>query len=220
MEPPLYLTFPSLAALPEFAHAFTLRHPGIEVAVDREEALRRLTAWHHEVVAELGFSPSLLATVKQVHGNQVRCVAATESGELGEADGLVCNLPGIMLGIYVADCGAVHLVDPVQRAFGLLHSGRKGTEQNITGAAIRLMQERFGTRPEDLIVQLAPCIRPPAYEVDFAATIRHQAREAGVKSDHIHDDLTCTSSDSARFYSYRMEKGKTGRMLALLGRRQ
>jgi polyphenol oxidase len=219
MESPLYLTFPSLSALPDFAHAFTLRHPEIDVAVDREEALRRLTAWHREVVTALGFSPALLATVKQVHGNHVRCVDVADGGELGEADGLVSNLPGVMLGIYVADCGAVHLVDPVQCACGLLHSGRKGTEQNITSAAIRLMQERFGTRPDDLIVQLGPCIRPPAYDVDFAATIRNQVREAGVKPEHIHDDLTCTSSDPARFYSYRMEKGKTGRMLALLGRR-
>jgi copper oxidase (laccase) domain-containing protein len=220
MEFPLYLTFPSLSALPEFAHAFTLRHPEIEVAVDREEARRRLTAWHHEVVAKLGFSPEMLATAKQVHGHEVRCVQPGEHGELGEADGLVSDVPGIMLGIYVADCGAVHLVDPVTGAFGLLHSGRKGTEQNITGAAIRLMEKRFGTRPENLIVQLAPCIRPPAYEVDFAAAIRNQARDAGVKEERIHDDLTCTSSDPARFYSYRMEKGKTGRMLALLGRRK
>jgi copper oxidase (laccase) domain-containing protein len=220
MESPLYLTFPSLSALPEFAHAFTLRHPEIEVAVDREEARRRLTAWHHEVVAELGFSPEMLATVKQVHGHEVRCVQAGEHGELGEADGLVCDVPGMMLGIYVADCAAVHLVDPVTGAFGLLHSGRKGTEQNITGAAIRLMQGRYGTRPEDIIVQLAPCIRPPAYEVDFAAAIRQQARDAGVKEEHLHDDLTCTSSDLTKFYSYRMEKGKTGRMLALLGRRR
>lgn len=219
MSPPLCLTFPSLAALPAFAHAFTLRHPAIEVDVDREKALRRLTSWHHEVSASLGFPSDRLATVRQVHGSAVHCVTPGQSGELGEADGLICNLPGIMLGIYVADCGAVFLVDPVRQACGLLHSGRKGTEQNITGTAIRHMQEHFGTRPEDLIVQLGPCIRPPAYEVDFAAAIRRQAREAGVGPEHIHDDLTCTSSDPGRFYSYRMEKGKTGRMLALLGRR-
>lgn len=220
MSLPEYLTFPRLAILPDFAHAFTLRHPEIEVAVDREEALRRLTSWHHEISRSLGFPPENLATVKQVHGNHVRVVGPGETGELGEADGLVCNLPGVMLGIYVADCGAVFLVDPVKGAFGLLHSGRKGTEQNITGTAIQLMQERFGTDPKDLIVELAPCIRPPVYEVDFAAGILDQARAAGVQPEKIHDDLTCTSSDPARFYSYRLEKGKTGRMLALLGRRK
>jgi polyphenol oxidase len=218
MSSPLYMTFPSLSALPGFVHAFTLRHPTIEVSVDREEARRRLTSWHHEVVQALGFDSEKLVTVKQVHGNTVLSVAPGDEGEIGEADGLVCNLAGVMLGIYVADCGALHLVDPVQGAFGLLHSGKRGTEQNITGVAIRLMEERFGSKPEDIVVQLAPCIRPPAYEVDFAAAIREQARRAGVKGENIHDDLTCTSSDPKRFYSYRMEKGKTGRMLALLGK--
>jgi copper oxidase (laccase) domain-containing protein len=219
MSPPLYMTFPSLTALPGFVHAFTLRHPDIDVTVDRDEARRRLAGWHHEVVQDLGFPSENLVTVKQVHGNAVRSVAPGDHGEIGQADGLVCNLAGVMLGIYVADCGAVHLVDPVRGAFGLLHSGKKGTEQNITGVAIGLMQDRFDSRPEDIVVQLAPCIRPPAYEVDFAAKIREQARDAGVREENLHDDLTCTSSDPKKFYSYRMEKGKTGRMLALLGRR-
>ncbi len=211
--------FPSLTALDCFAHAFTLRHPSIKVSVDREEALGRLTAWHHEVVRELGFSPTRLATAQQVHGTHVAIVDEPNDTPFTNTDGLVCNLAGVMLGIYVADCCAVYLVDPVTGAFGVLHSGKKGTEQNITATAIGVMRERFGALPENLIVQLSPCIRPPAYEVDFAAAIREQARAAGVKSDNVHDEGTCTSSDPAKFYSYRMEKGKTGRMLALLGRK-
>lgn len=219
MTPPLTATFPSLDRLSPFAHAFTLRHPEIDVKVDREEALRRLTAWHHEVVTDLGFTAASLATACQVHGKGIAVVQEAGSEPAAQMDGLVSNKPGLMIGIYVADCCAVYLADPVTGAFGVLHSGKKGTEQNITGTGIALMQETFGTRPEDLIVQLSPCIRPPAYEVDFAADIRAQARAAGVPSDQIHDDGTCTSSDLTRFYSYRVEKGKTGRMLALLGRR-
>jgi len=64
-------------------------------------------------------------------------------------------------------------------------------------------------------VQLSPCIRPPHYEVDFAAEIVRQCRASGVKT--IHDSGVCTACDLKRYYSYRAEKGKTGRMLALLG---
>ncbi|HSI64401.1 MAG TPA: polyphenol oxidase family protein [Candidatus Saccharimonadia bacterium] len=216
---PLTATFPSLEALPPFAHAFTLRHPEIDVQVDRDEALRRLTTWHHKVVADLGFSSSALATACQVHGNGIAVVQEAGSEPAAQMDGLISDKAGLMIGIYVADCCAVYLADPVSGAFGVLHSGKKGTEQNITGTGIALMKEKFGTRPEDLVVQLSPCIRPPAYEIDFAATIRDQAREAGVPSGQIHDEGTCTSSDLTRYYSYRMEKGKTGRMLALLGRK-
>ncbi len=216
----LVTRFDSLDALPGFAHGFTLRHPAIEVAVDREEALRRLTAWHHEVAQEMGFPSSTLATACQIHGRGVTVVEEAARGPVADMDGLVSSTPGVMIGIYVADCCAVYLADAVSGAFGVLHSGKKGTEQNITGAGIALLQERFGTRPENLVVQLSPCIRPPAYEVDFAAAIRAQAREAGVPAAQIHDEGICTSSDPARYYSYRMEKGRTGRMLALLGRRK
>jgi copper oxidase (laccase) domain-containing protein len=77
------------------------------------------------------------------------------------------------------------------------------------------MREKFSTKPEDLIVQLSPCIRPPHYEIDFAATIIEQCRAQGVKK--IYDSGICTACDIVRYYSYRAEKGRTGRMLALLG---
>jgi copper oxidase (laccase) domain-containing protein len=77
------------------------------------------------------------------------------------------------------------------------------------------MTERFGSHPANMIVQLSPCIRPPHYQVDFAAEIRQQCRALGVQ--HIHDSGTCTACDLGRYYSYRAEKGKTGRMLAVIG---
>ena len=214
------MTFPALNALGGFSNAFTLRHPEIDVRADRDEAILRLTGWHTEVLCnELGFAPGSLATAEQVHGNRVAVVSSPTPRLAPGADGLISATPGIVLGIHVADCCAVYLVDPASGAFGVVHSGRMGTEQGITGVAVRALAENFGTRPENLVVQLSPCIRPPAYEVDFAATIREQARQAGVLEGNIYDEGICTSSDPARFYSYRTEKGRTGRMLALLGRR-
>jgi copper oxidase (laccase) domain-containing protein len=77
------------------------------------------------------------------------------------------------------------------------------------------MRRHFGSNPRDLVVQLSPCIRPPHYEIDFAAEIVSQCRAAGVME--IHDSGVCTACDLHRYYSYRAEKGKTGRMLALIG---
>ena len=77
------------------------------------------------------------------------------------------------------------------------------------------MIERFGSNTAELIVQLSPCIHPPHYEVDFAAEILRQCRSLGVQQ--IHDSGTCTACDLQRYYSYRAEKGITGRMLAVIG---
>lgn len=212
------MTFPAFEALPGFAHRFTLRHPDIDVADERSVVVARLWDWHRSQAEEIGFSGSSLCIAEQVHGREVVVLTAPTSEILPGTDGIVSNVPGLVIGIYVADCCAVYLADPHTGAFGIVHSGKKGSEMGITTQAIEKMQQHFGTRPENLIVQLSPCIRPPAYEIDFAALIRQQALDAGVPAAQIHDTGLCTSLDLHRFYSYRMEKGRTGRMLALLGR--
>lgn len=213
------MTFPALAAL-DLAHALTLRHPSIDVNADRAEALQRLGVWHGSVVGELGFSSEALRTAEQVHGCEVAVVESASPVVTPATDGLVTADPAVLLGIYVADCGVVFLADQRTGALGLVHSGKKGTELGIVAHAIQLMGEALGSRAEDIVVQLGPCIRPPVYEVDFASGIRHQCLEAGILPENLHDCGVCTSSDTERYYSYRLEKGRTGRMLGLLGKRK
>ena len=101
-----------------------------------------------------------------------------------------------------------------RRAIGLLHSGSKGTRLEIARVGVEKMRDAFGSEPGDLVAQLSPCIRPPYYEVNFAAEIVRQLREAGVGK--VSDSGANTGADLQRYYSYRMEKGRTGRLLALL----
>ena len=203
----------------DLAHGFTLRHPTIDVAADRTEALARLASWHASVIETLGFPPQALRNASQVHGREVAVVNGSSPITTQGVDGLITNEPGILLGIYVADCCAVFLADRRTDAIGLVHAGKKGTELGIVPHAIHLMGETFGSRAQDITVQLSPCIRPPAYEVDFAAHLRAQCLESGILPNHLHDCGICTSSNPASYYSYRLEKGRTGRMLALLGKR-
>lgn len=220
MVPVPFETFP-LLQLPGVAHAFVQRVPGVDVQVDREEALKRLEGFQASVREQIGFERCAFG--EQVHGNAIAVLAEGEElagnnaiiGPILGVDGLVTNQTGLCLGIQVADCCAVYLVDPVRRCVGLVHSGRKGTELGIAPAAIARMREAFGSDPADIRVQLSPCIRPPHYEVDFATEIVRQCREAGVVQ--LNDCGANTGADLQRYYSYRMEKGKTGRMLALLG---
>jgi purine-nucleoside/S-methyl-5'-thioadenosine phosphorylase / adenosine deaminase len=208
--------FPALRGLGLVRHGFVRRIPGVDAATDRDEALRRLDAIHRQLRAELGLGGRHFATAEQVHGNGVAILDQPLAGDFcaGGADGLVTDQAEISLGIYVADCCAVYLVDPVRRCLGLVHSGKKGTELAIVRRAIETMRDRFGSAPGDLVLQLSPCIRPPHYEIDFPAEIIQQARAAGVTE--VHDCGRDTGADLARYYSYRAEKGRTGRMLALL----
>ena len=213
-------TFPALTGVPALVHGFILKNPDIDVVADRDTAVDRLKNHYHRCVESIGIPRSQLATGKQVHGNDIAiCDGDGFPGnpDFPDTDGLITATAGQFLGVYVADCGAVFIVDPVNRACGLVHSGRKGTELQIAPRAIMMMQENYGSEPADLIVQVAPCIRPPAYEVDFAAAIVQDCIAAGVPADRVHDCDTCTTSDPDRYYSYRLEKGKTGRLFATVG---
>ena len=223
--------FPALNTIGICRHVFTQRIPGVNVSRDKAEVLDRLDAAHREIRNTIRIADWPLFTAEQVHGDKiavidevgsVRCAdrgrhraASLPGREFPGCDGIITNQRGVALGIYVADCCAVYIVDSKTPAIGLVHSGRKGTELGVVTNAIREMMDRFGSEPANMLVQLSPCIRPPHYEIDFAAEIIHQCRALGVQN--IHDCGICTALYLGRYYSYRAEKGKTGRMLALLG---
>lgn len=210
--------FPALNAIGICRHVFTQRIPGIDVAHDKAEVLERLDVAHGEIRNAIGIADWPLFTAEQVHGNKIamvdRCSRGPAGREFPGCDGIITNQRGVALGIYVADCCAVYIVDLKTPAIGLVHSGRKGTELGVVTNAIRQMIERFGSDPANITVQLSPCIRPPHYEVDFAAEISAQCRDFGIQQTH--DSGICTACDLQSYYSYRAERGKTGRMLAVL----
>jgi len=223
--------FPALSAIGICRHVFTQRIPGIDLSHDKAEVLKRLDFAHREIRNAIGVGDWPLFTAQQIHGNKIAVVdevgsalradrgrrgaASLPNREFPGCDGIITNQRGVALGIYVADCCAVYIVDPKTPAIGLVHSGRKGTELGVVPNAITQMIDRFGSNPANMIAQLSPCVRPPHYEVDFATEIVRQCRALGVKE--IYDSGVCTACDIDRYYSYRAEKGKTGRMLALIG---
>ncbi len=206
--------YPALAAGGSCLNAFIGRIAGLDVDADRETALERLAGYHEQARYDLGFEGMAFVTAQQVHGNGVAIVGETTQSPVEGVDALVTNRPNVCLGIYVADCCAVYAVDAINGCIGLAHSGKKGTELGIVPAMLRKMECAYGTEPANTVIQLSPCIRPPHYEIDFAAEIVEQCREMGV--GEVIDPGACTGSDLERYYSYRMEKGRTGRMLALL----
>jgi len=218
--------FPFLTALnqiPGVRAGWVERVPGMKITGDREEAMDQLRPIHEAEVSRFSQGAVEWWRAEQVHGSGVAVVpgagvvvAADGLPVVPGMDGLLTSRCGVVLAIYVADCGAIWLADRKTGAIGLLHSGKKGTEGNILGKALETMAAEFGTDPEDVVAVLSPCIRPPDYEVDIPARIAEQASSMGV-GNFIDCGLN-TASDLERFYSYRKELGKTGRMMALIVR--
>ncbi len=209
--------FPELGAIRICRHVFTQRIPGVDVSGEKAEVLRRLDSAHREIRSAIGVGDWPLVTAEQIHASEIAVVdrPVADDKEFPGCDGIIANQSGVALGIHVADCCAVYIVDRKTPATGLVHSGRKGTKLGVVPNAIGKMIDHFGSNPANMMAQLSPSIRPPHYEIDFAAEIVRQCRARGVKE--IYDSGICTACDLDRYYSYRAEKGRTGRMLALLG---
>jgi len=105
-----------------------------------------------------------LAALRQIHSDIIHC--ATEvPGEPLAGDGLITNVPGILLAVLTADCLPVILVDPKHRAVGVFHAGWRGTVKRIVEKGVGEMRRWFGAEPGGLRAALGPEIRGCCYEV-------------------------------------------------------
>jgi YfiH family protein len=196
-------TFAPLRQIPFITHAFTLRTTDDTRADDFE--VRALTA--------LGFS-NRYVSAEQTHGNGVAAVFETTNERVPMVDALVTATKNLPLVIRCADCAAVFVVDQRTPAIALVHSGKKGTLANIVENTLIVMTQRFGSDPGDCRAFISPSIGPCHYEMDIWSGIEGQLRQAGVRD--VHNPRVCTACHLDRYFSYRAEKGNTGRMLAIL----
>jgi copper oxidase (laccase) domain-containing protein len=185
-------TFALLSALPGIRHAFSLRTAANTKSDD----------FQPQFVHALGYTD--YACAEQPHGNNV--AIANHPGIHPGVDALITGKRNLPLIIRCADCAPVFLVDRRTPAIALIHSGKKGTLTNVVGETLKHIAADFA--------YIGPCIGPCHYEMDIRSEIENQLRAAGVKE--IHSPPVCTACHLDRYYSYRAEKGQTGRMFALL----
>ena len=131
----------------------------------------------------MGHPASKLVTLRQIHSGLIRVVerdAGALEGRLETADGravlrgdgMMTNVPGVMLGVQVADCVPVLVADVRRKAVAAFHAGWRGTLKRIVERGIGTMQLRYGSRPEDLIAVVGPSIGACCYSV--GEEVRHE----------------------------------------------
>jgi copper oxidase (laccase) domain-containing protein len=197
-------TFAPLCQFPFITHAFTLRTTEDTKADDFEG----------RALAELGFSSIHFASAEQTHGNGVAVIRETTGEPVPLVDALVTSTKNLPLVIRCADCAAVFLVDRRTPAVALIHSGKKGTLADIVGSTVATMRQKFGTNPADCTSFISPSIGPCHYEMDIWSDLERQLGRAGVRD--IYNPRVCTACHLDRYFSYRAERGQTGRMFAVL----
>ncbi len=152
-------------------------------------------------------------------------------------DALVTNIRKKILVIQVADCQSVIMYDPVHKVVANVHSGWRGSINDIIGLTIKIMKKSFGCFARDIVAgigaSLGPCCAefvnyekeiPKKYwkykddndHFDFWSLSRDQLCRAGVLMDNVNLSRLCTKCDPDRFFSFRGE-GATGRFASIIG---
>jgi len=181
----VYLTFPSLEKMAGVKHGFSTRIGGVSQGVyasmnlsftrgDSEVAVRENFS---RISDAMGFPIESIVCSDQTHTNNVLKVGKEDCGNgvfrrkpYADVDGMITNEPGVTLATFYADCVPLYVVDPVQQAIGLSHSGWKGTALKIGKATIEAMTLEYGTKAQDVIVAIGPSICQDCYEVSGDVT--------------------------------------------------
>ena len=127
-----------------------------------------------KLAESLGFSLEDWTCGEQTHGKHIAVVTAEDRGRgsldrasaFQSTDGLLTNVPGVLLTSFYADCVPLYFYDPVQRVAGLAHAGWKGTVAEIAGAMVSKMTEVYGSDPRHILAAIGPSIGECCYEVD------------------------------------------------------
>lgn len=190
--------------------------------------------WRQFRAAEPGFTGVVLGS--QVHG-----AAVTWQGQVSGwlqvegVDGHGTAAAGVLLTVTVADCIPIYLVAPRRRAAALLHAGWRGTAGRILAAGVRLLGERSGASPDEIVMHCGIGICGDCYEVgpevlegvglrgdgrgpwmvDLRERLVDQAIGLGVAD--VSSSPWCSAHHRPLFYSHRASGGADGRMVAYLG---
>ncbi|MDA1180770.1 MAG: peptidoglycan editing factor PgeF, partial [Proteobacteria bacterium] len=197
-------------------------------------------------IKNLNLNKKKLILIKQTHSSKVIRINEANLDKKIEADGIITSLNNVVLGILTADCAPIIIYDDKNKFVCNLHSGWKGSLNNISKNAIKLFDE-YNIKRKNLIAIVGPCLGAKNYEVDknfqqkfikknlkyakffrnknaiksyfnLRALINYQLSELGLKK--IHNINRDTYSNDNLFFSHRRatHKGQktTGRLINLI----
>ncbi len=250
----LWLSFPKLDEESFAMNGFSTRFGGVSTGYYASmnlghsvpDSFSNIKENYRRMGEALGFTPEKLVCSAQTHTANVRLVTEEDMGRgytrdrgWTDVDGLVTNVPGIVLSTVYADCVPIYFIDYLHRAIGLAHSGWRGTEAKISMNVLKMMKEEFDTAPIDVTCAIGPCICQECYEVsdevalkfpkqysyqkengkyqlDLAEVNKGILMEAGVPAHHIAMSNLCTCCNQDLFHSHRATNGKRGLNAAFL----
>ncbi|HZF70525.1 peptidoglycan editing factor PgeF [Sulfuricurvum sp.] len=197
---------------------------------------------NHDLLAHrLGYDRQSLIHMRQIHSDRITIIDETYTFDTPpECDALITDRPNIPLMVMSADCTPILLYDPVHQAIGAVHAGRAGALNEIVPKTIESMRDTFGSMPDEIYTVLGPSISGCCYEINSAIAeettskgypeaLRYenekifldvntilltQLNRLGMKNVEVIEE--CTSCLNDRYFSYRADQQRTGRIAGVI----
>ena len=126
-----WLSYQAFEQFPDIVHAFSTRLGGVSQGIyssmnlsftrgDEDAAVHEN---YRRLAKAVGFSAEDIVTSDQTHTANVRVITEEDRGNgitkprpYTDVDGMITNVPGLVLATFYADCVPLYFVDPVHRA--------------------------------------------------------------------------------------------------------
>lgn len=191
-----YLTFPLIEETGLVRHLFSTRLGGVSSGIfssmnlsyTRGDEKAAVDENYRRIAEMLGCEPEDIVCSDQTHTTNIRVVEEKDRGkgiihprDYTDIDGLITNIPGIVLATFYADCVPLFFIDTEKKAVGLSHSGWRGTVGRMGQRTMEAMEKAYGTKPEDVVAAIGPSICQDCYEVgeDVAEAFYQEFRRPG-----------------------------------------
>jgi hypothetical protein len=242
--------------IPFLRHGFSTRHGGTSPLPARAlnlshvswDDVTRVEENRRRFLIALGFPQESLVTLSQIHSDRVHIIEENleQWNRRTQGDALITQRAGVTLGIQVADCLPILIVDPQTRTIGGVHAGWRGTLARVFAGTVAKMRESSGCDPSRMMTAIGPGIRfccfevgeevveafenefpgsslakpleekPGKYLLDLRVALDVQFQEAGLAPENIFDLGLCTRCNPGEFFSYRGEGPRSGRMMGAI----
>jgi len=183
----------------------------------------------------LGLKKEDVAYQNQIHSNIIKTTCC--GGNVGNCDAIITPRKGIGLAISMADCVGIFIYDKVEKVIAGVHSGWRGTKQEILKKTLFLLRDNFDSSPENLFVYIAPSISQNYYEVgkevavffndkylipkgekyllDVSRVNYDMLLDFGIPNSQIENSKLCSFNESY-IHSFRRDKNESGRAFGVI----
>tara|TARA_B100001559_G_scaffold319070_1_gene327544 strand:+ start:2053 stop:2736 length:684 start_codon:yes stop_codon:yes gene_type:complete len=202
-----------------------------------------LKTFKHEVdgrrllTSLINLNPNRIVNPQQVHSSNVNIV--DKPGKKPSTDAIISSTQSLVLSIQVADCIPLYLADPENNIIGIVHAGWRGIEKNIINNSIDKMIEQ-GADNKKIIAYIGPSIQQCCFEIgpevakkfprnfqingnadrsflDLQELTKHILMKNSISLNNIISSKECTKCNNDKYFSYRNNGTKSGRMIGVIG---